>query len=303
MPPARFRILRFNPAYAGPAGSHADHRAWTQALASFADPSEALQKPAMIKQDGPVTVWRANLQGHEVAVKRWALSSPADHLKALFGHARAHRHWEGAAWLASRQLRTAAPVVLARDRAAPALWLVTEWLRGPTVLEYLAATDSGELPRRRVAQALGLQLAALIRHGRFNRDHKPSNLILAAGPAREDPARPRGSLLFPGVQPSAAGPAARPPAIAIIDCVAIRPIPPGPAAREHAAARMLASLVIEPTGIGAPPGADWARDIADAFARAMEPAGNATLADRLTRRALRLVQRHGDPAPRINPLA
>lgn len=285
MPPARPgpRILHFNPDLAGFAGPRAEQLAWARAIAEF---DEA--KPRLVKQDGPVTVWRANLLAHDVAVKRWTLDSASTRLKAAARRSRADRQWHGARWLADHGLRTAAPVAVLADHASR--WLITEWIDGPTVLERLAA-PAGPPDLDALADALGSQIAQLVNQGRFNRDHKPSNLILARGRAG-----PR------------SGPADRiarsVPPIAIVDTVAIRRVGPAPGARFRAAARMLASLVIEPTGVGHPPPAEWLARAAAACARGFRhPAPpHDQAAKRLAQMARRRIDRHGDPTPRTDPL-
>ncbi|MCC6675993.1 MAG: hypothetical protein IT436_02510 [Phycisphaerales bacterium] len=287
MPPARPgpRIEHFNPDLTGFAGPRAEQLAWARAIAEF---DEA--KPRLIKQDGPVTVWRANLLAHDVAVKRWLLNSPSDLVKAAARRSRADRQWHGARWLAAHGLRTATPIAVLADRASR--WLITEWIDGPTVLERLAAAPGPltEADLDALADALGSQIAQLVNQGRFNRDHKPSNLILAR-------ARPG---------PTAAGRAGRatPPPIAIVDTVAIRRVGPAPGARARAAARMLASLIIEPTGVGHPPAASWLRRAAESCAHGFRvPAAPAEqLARRLLRLAEQRIGRHGDPTPRTDPL-
>lgn len=280
------RLLRFNPDLAGPAGPRSEQLAWARAIAEF---DEA--KPKLIKQDGPVTIWRANLLAHDVAVKRWLLRTPSDRAKASARRSRADRQWHGARWLAAHGLRTASPIAVLADRDS--LWLITEWLDGPTVLDRLAAPpdDTGpDLPA--VAESLGSQVAQLINQGRFNRDHKPSNLILLRARARRTP----------GLTDDRARPLL--PVIAIIDTVAIRRTAPIPGGRARAAARMLASLLIEPAGVGHPPPSWWLPRLAAACARgfrAPSPPADA-LASRLTELALARVTRHGDPSPRTNPL-
>lgn len=181
-----------------------------------------------------------------------------------------------------------------------------ERLSGPSVLEILAAArgrhdstrgDAADAPqaallgpRRQLALAreLGRQLRRLIGHGRFNRDHKPSNLIVLSADHR--------------------------PRVAIIDCVAILPVSraggPGEALQ-----RMLASLYIEPSGVGAPPRRSLILATlhgALGIDRPASPGAPRILrSHRVDRRRLRAlwnsvadrVRSHGDPTPRVDPLS
>lgn len=282
----------------------ASRAAWSRALEAWRRSGEP-GRP--LKRDARTSVVAARLAGRDVIVKRWTLAG-VSRLKASLGAGRGQRHWSGAAWLARHHVDTATCLVLAHDSSERERidYLVMERLSGPSVLEILAAAggrhdstrgDAANAPqaallgpRRQLALAreLGRQLRRLIGHGRFNRDHKPSNLIVLSADHR--------------------------PRVAIIDCVAILPVSraggPGEALQ-----RMLASLYIEPSGVGAPPRRSLILATlhgALGIDRPASPGAPRTLrSHRVDRRRLRAlwnsvadrVRSHGDPTPRVDPLA
>lgn len=166
-------------------------------------------------------VRRAILLGREVVVKCRPAGSLAERLKLGVQHGRGDRHWKGASWLACNGFRTAAPHVLAMAEleGAPVELLVMEALAGRNLLEHLAAGDLSVREQHAIAAAVGRMLVRLSKRQHYNRDSKPSNLMVVR---TEDG-----------------------PEIAIIDCVAIRP--------RANVEQMFASLVIEPIDQGCPP--------------------------------------------------
>jgi tRNA A-37 threonylcarbamoyl transferase component Bud32 len=222
-------------------------------------------------------VWRARLLGRDVAVKRWELRGLA-RWKALVHAWRGDRHWRGAAWLMKHDIPTARPLVLAMDQESQ--YLVMEWIAGRSILECL---DRRDLPARRehaMARSVGDLTMQLYRAGRFNRDHKPSNLIATGTSERE--------------------------AIAIIDCVGLRRFWLDD---DDKLERMLASLYVEPLGCGCPPRRTLVlRAIRATGIRYSDGPSDAAANRRFSIRrawdtAARIVRWHGDSRPRINPLA
>lgn len=282
--------------------------AWSRALSAWI---RAGEPGRVLKRDGPNLVSAAILGGRNVVIKRWTLDGFSK-LKSALGAGRGERHWSGATWLARHRIATASCLVLAHDTAAGRRrdYLVMERLVGPTVLEVLtrahqrdtrdtpgeanrgpgataerpAGQANGVRAELAIARELGRQIARMIANGRFNRDHKPSNLIIAAG--------------------------ADGPSVAVIDCVAILPLSRGGGAGV-AMERMLASLAIEPLGVGVPP----RRSLVVATLRAalgLERGGRsgARTSRRAARRRVRelwlsvaeRVRAQGDPTPKVNPL-
>jgi hypothetical protein len=245
-----------------------DPAAWSRALATFT-PSTT----HVLKQDATTSVWSATLNNRPCVIKAVQYTSAIDRLKAAIHLSRGWRHWRGASWLISRSIPTAKPYMLARGTDAATggslEWLVMERLEGPTILEVLRdirddTTDLSVKQQHKIAAGLGVLASELVAQGRFNRDHKPSNLILTGWDQTHGD-----------------------PTIAIIDCVAIRPC------RRFdfkAMRRMLASLVIEPSGVGVLP------------RRSLLMRGLAEIQGQSWWREIeRSVRLHGDPKPRINP--
>jgi tRNA A-37 threonylcarbamoyl transferase component Bud32 len=249
----------------------ADARRWLDLLGGF-DPAGA----TVLKDDGDTAVWRARLDGRDVVVKRWRLRSASSRVKSALRSWRGDRHWRGARRLLEGGIQTGEPWVLAVGPGVQ--WLVMEWVPGRTVLEHLATRDLGPREELGGAAAVGDLVAATVRAGLFNRDGKPSNLIMVQSPQGAE--------------------------IAVIDCVGIRrsrdPV--------SSAMRMLASLYVEPSGCGCPP----RRPLILAAIQAMASDLNARdQKSGKTKDAVRtfwnvagmLVRLHGDPKPRVDPLA
>lgn len=257
---------------------------WAEAIGAF-DPAKAV----LLKADGPTRVWRAALLGQDVVIKCWELGSRPGRVKVLFRGGRGDRHWRGAEWLLAHGVRTAQPLALAiqdggavrhtprSDRGSspgrswPRQWLVMRALDGPTVLELLA---DAELPVRRqhtLAAELGRQVDRITQQGRYNRDHKPSNLIVEH--LDENEAR-----------------------VAIIDCVAINRCSRG---NGLAGLRMLSSLITEPIGCGVRP----RRAVMMRALRAFVGVGPRNAVVRYWwERISTHVAAKGDPRPTVDPL-
>ncbi|MBC7771380.1 MAG: hypothetical protein H7210_02680 [Pyrinomonadaceae bacterium] len=211
-------------------------------------------------------------------------------IKRLFRSSRGDRQWRGAQWLIRHGLRTAQPLALLRANIAgqPCELLVLERLQGKSVLEHLASNELSIREQHHVARELGRLIAAFSHHGGYNRDGKPSNLIVI---------RDSGEVLR----------------VATIDTVAIRTWDQTETVEE-----MLASLYIEPKGCGTPPRlalrARVIRELINQFQTASSTKRGWSSRTRWTpeffRRSIRwawheadfIVQCHGDPTPKINPI-
>lgn len=247
------------------------HRAqWLHALRGF-DAATA----TALKTEGTNVVWRATMLGRQVVIKTQIHTSLLSRLKLALRASRACRHWEGAAWLTDHGFKTAPVLLLAAEYlpGGTVEWLVMDYLPGRSLLETMAAHNLTAVQDRALARAVGRQAAAMVLAGAFNRDHKPSNLILTdQGPA-------------------------------VIDCVAIKPCP----VRKHRALeRMLASLVIEPTGLNCRPRRSLLMQALTGAADTMlgksgQRPDRRALVHHLWRRVASAVELHGNPTPRVNP--
>lgn len=222
---------------------------------------------SVIKRDGHAEVLSARVAGIRVIVKRWAARSLLDRLKMAARCGRADRHARGAARLRACGVPTAA--VLAQqtvtEQGRCVQVLVIEHLTGKTVLQHLADGDLSPRQQHAIARRVALDMAALLRQGFYNRDHKPSNLIVTDVAA---------------------------PTVAVIDTVAIR------RCGDVGAIRMLASLFIEPLGCGHPP----RRALAFRVVRTLADQGLGTPYQQLWMYTANVIRNHGDPTPRIDPL-
>lgn len=246
----------------------ADSRAIARAVvgASWARGAEE------IKREKRTSVRRGEACGREVVVKTWAWTRLRDWLNAIFGRTAGQRHWRGAERLRALGVESAACLALVRWREGFGVreTLVLEALRGKTLLEHLDEVQRGVsgltfAERRELARTVGAQVKGMTTRGWFNRDHKPSNVIVVS-PAR----------------------------VCVIDTVAIK------RDRERTGgARMLTSLMLEPMGV---------RCVASRTMRMrvlLEASGGASLKARKAawRGIAERIEDHGDPRPRVNPLA
>jgi len=252
---------------------------WTDALEHF-DPATA---PAL-KHEGRGGVYRLPGAPVEAVVKVIPLDSAWARIKSWLRVSRAWRQWRGTALLVGSGVPTARCIALARTPGADLL--VLEAAPGLTLLEHLGRPGASLVEERRIIVAVARSLAALDAGGLFNRDGKPSNIIIT--PA------------------TAAGPEA-----VIIDAVGVSRR--GTRPPDLLLARMLASLVIEPTGCGVPPRLALRRRFLREVLRAQwTGAGEAdpdnfgpweaASARGLWRLVGDLIAAHGSPMPNTNPL-
>ncbi len=215
----------------------------------------------------------------EVVVKSMTQDRVKDRLSRLVGVTRGLRQWRGAEYLTSRGFSAAPGLVLFRSRGADGVereTIVTERVPGSTLLHHMAQRDLSIMEERVLAAHVGAMARGMIEAGLFNRDNKPSNIIVQRDGS--------GAL-----------------GLVWIDTVGVRRISPwkGGAGNERLLARMLASLVIEPMGVGClvEVGLLW-RGLCAAVAEREHD----DEAPRLWEVVERIVHEHGDPTPRVNPL-
>lgn len=236
----------------------------------------------IFKKTESSSVIRSMVLSRDLVLKTCRVGGVKGFLQGLANSGRAHRQWSGSEWL--RSVAVAAPRCVAIIRGtrdgARVETLVTEYVPGHTLLWQIARGIIKEDPEspasRAIAYAVGRDIAQIIKSGRFNRDHKPSNLVVThAGP-----------------------PVAK---ITTVDAVAIQPLKAED--RADGTARMIASLITEPKGIGSPLPPALLRRIVDALAHEMVEAANTeTWTSDMIVRAERLVAAHGDATPEHDPL-
>ncbi|MBL9031761.1 MAG: hypothetical protein JNM80_08645 [Phycisphaerae bacterium] len=241
-------------------------RDWARALADRSWESDAI----VLKHQGGSWVRRATLLGREVVVKTLPSSGVIGAIKSALRLSRAWRQARGAARLERAGIPTARALAVVRTRGHEHLILPA--LRGETVLSLVAG---GGLPPTRaagLARALGRQVAQLDAIGLFNRDHKPSNLVVT-GWAGDDPT------------------------IAVVDTVAIQ--------RRRALPRMLFALLVEPLGVGAPPTRAQRMRVLLAALDSVQPGlprpARRAQRDRWWAEIRAMLEGHGDPSPRVLP--
>jgi len=243
---------------------------WQSALSSLPTPREHVYK-----QDASSVVYSATIARRDVVVKRRTLSAWQS-LRARLGSGRGFDQWRG-----TRLLHAITPaaraLVLARIGREEVL--ILERVQGPTLLEVIAGrTKVGPAIQRRLAADIGLQVGLIASAPLRNRDHKPSNIIVTeSGPT-------------------------------LIDAVGVRRGTRNIQDIHAAAAQMLTSLMLEPLGCKCPP----ARTLQMRALLGAWSALNTSRSDRAARRTwLRgmsgavasRIDAHGDPTPRIDPLA
>lgn len=236
---------------------------WPAAIAALAN------KRVLKRSAAGLVVAGTTPHGPAVVVKVRRLLGVKGTVRVLLGATPLARAWRTAHRLRALGVATAEPLALlaGRDAGGRVEVLVLPEIAGRTLLDRLADRDLPGAIERAAAEHLAEMIATLARSRLANRDHKPSNVII------DDAGRPT-----------------------LLDAE-LRPSPP-----TEAAARMLASLTIEPAGVGvAIPGARAARVLVR-VARRISDAGTRCSARELRDAADRIVQRHGDPTPKDNPL-
>ncbi|MEM7754305.1 MAG: lipopolysaccharide kinase InaA family protein, partial [Planctomycetota bacterium] len=162
-------------------------RQWAVALVRTEWDSDA----TCLKAGDRGTVWRARLalQKRELdcIVKVEPCAGFGEWVRVKLGLSRFHRQWSGAQALRDAGIPTGRPkaLLLAGRGDDRRLVLVLDAVAGKTALEHLA--DGMDLAtERRLAAAVGQNLAAMRTAGVRNRDHKPSNLVARAADLESD---------------------------------------------------------------------------------------------------------------------
>lgn len=211
--------------------------------------------------------------------------SVVDRVRFLLRLSPLDREVFGAQMLAAIGVVTAEPwaIGVARGSVGTLQCVVTTLVPGESLLELIAAGGRNVRRDHEIAEEVGAQVAHFFACGVYNRDHKPSNLIVTGGAGADGG-----------------------PVIAVIDPAGVR--------RGKRPKSMLASLVIEPLGCGCVPRRTLMMRVVRAYVRgvlagieAEREGGVGRGVERgavkdLWRAVARMVAEHGDPTPRDNPL-
>lgn len=242
---------------------------WAGACAAFGDGT-------VLKDHAAGTVWRGELLRRSCVLKCLRLGTPRRWAQSRFHVSPAWRHWEQARWLRAHGFSTAETWAIVRGvrDGEEVECLVMQFLPGGSVLEHMAMPDLPAHHQHRVAEAVARLACRLVQEGRFNRDAKPSNLIVT-------------SLHETGAH------------LAVVDCADLRRCPRDD---EGAVVRMLASAVIEPLGVGCLSGRGVLMRAVRTAAETLDPGDRRACVRRLWRGIEAAVAAHGDPTPEVNPL-
>ncbi len=241
----------------------------------------------VLKETARTTVYAGQAEGvaRGVVVKCMALRGAGDRLAVLMGRTRLMRQWNGAAMLRSAGIAAARPIALVRGKSpggAVVETLVMERAGGveavieagveppATLLHAIAQGTLGARAEHEIARRVGLDLRAMFDAGLTDRDHKPSNLV----PERRVGGEWR---------------------VVAVDTVGVRR-----RGGRSARLRTLASLVIEPMGVGHP----VRRGLIMRALLALhgEAAGARARVRRDWAAVARVVRAHGDATPKDDPL-
>ncbi|MGQ0627540.1 MAG: hypothetical protein ACT4PL_05490 [Phycisphaerales bacterium] len=232
-----------------------------------------------------------------VVLKAAATGGVLGMVRRALGHSPLDRERRGAGVLGRAGLGTAA--VLGHGtctlQGRGAEFLLMEFVAGATLLEMLTGAGGRASPRG-VCAVVAETIVRMVRAGWFNRDFKPSNLIIIddEGEGGVGGGRSGGGALR----------------VVQIDCAGIRRC--DPRRLDHAPVRMLTALMLEPTGCGvALPMRARVRMVRevirawneDGTGEAMPGESRAAGIRMLMRLVEERITRHGDATPRDNPLA
>jgi hypothetical protein len=232
-------------------------------------------------------VFDALVAGEGVVIKTRRVRTARDRLSSALGTSRLGRQWNGATALDAIGVRAAMPILLCRgvdEQGAIIETLVMERIEGKTLLEHLRDRDLEDAEVRALTESMARDLEAMWLRA-FNRDHKPSNLVVA---------REGGDVRA-----------------VVVDTVGVRRNRGTAVGSNTRLARMLASLWIEPTGARCPARVREAYRLVCRVCDAPTPKGKKKagwerrkaygFARRLWSQARSIVEAHGDPTPRDSP--
>lgn len=153
-------------------------------LADELGSSAWLSRARIVKNDDRSSVLSGEVGGKGVIVKTVVTNLLRSRAPAQLGRTKLARQWRGAELLIEHQLPTVEPVLMWSGRSAKghhAETLVMERVVGETLLKRFARADMSVRRQHRLAEAVAGLTGRLASAGLFNRDHKPSNIIVCDG--------------------------------------------------------------------------------------------------------------------------
>lgn len=227
----------------------------------------------VIKADDRTSVFAGEAAGYPVVVKTLALDRVRDRIGSRIGQTRLWRQARGSERVRSCGVPTAVAYAIVRGingSGHRVEALILERVEGTTLLRAAAERTLGQRETRVLLDRVGEGVGTLHSSGLYNRDHKPSNLIVSADEAGA-------------------------PLPVLIDTADIRRR--GPA---DALERMLAKLLIEAMGTGV---AVHAREQVRVARAALSWSGRQRELRDLLSAVGSIIAAHGDPTPKDDPLA
>lgn len=240
-------------------------------LADELGSSAWLSRARVVKTDDRSSVLSGEVAGRGVIVKTLVTNPVRSRAPASIGKTRLNRQWRGAEMLIERGFPTVEPVLMWQGRSSRGHYaetLVMERVEGRTLLGALAGGALALGTQRELAEEAGRLTARLVKAGLFNRDHKPSNIIL-----RDGASNGRGRLV-------------------LIDTAGVTRL------GSHRPERMLFNLIVECVGTGTLP----RRSVLLAGVKAyVDQVGDGEWRE-IWRAVERMLAEHGDPTPKDDPL-
>ena len=285
---------------------------------------ETARRATVLKDDKRCTVLRSdNPDLGPIVIKTWRLSRPRDLANRFLHRTQALRHAHAVSTLARLNIDCAPALLVIRGRDASSHriheTLVMPLVPGRSLLHHLADAHKGESPlsraqSRALADAAGALVHTLASNNLFNRDGKPSNIMVAPCTGNADAApsaangqgeqrRPTADTRnnHPNNNNSSSNHDNNndnnddePPRLTVIDAVGLRAASP-----REAIERMLLNLLLEPIACGCPPSPSHRARALRAATPGWPHAERRALRARIEKR----LRKRGPITPRIDPLA
>jgi len=150
-----------------------------RAIASHVASKEWLAGATLLKEDARTSVFAGESSEGPVVVKTMRLDRVKDRLSAIVGRTRLMRQWAG--WELLMKAGIASPGCFVLFRSKGVETLVMRRVEGETLLDRIAAGTPTPRERTPLADALAGMLNAMRDASVFNRDNKPSNIVIERG--------------------------------------------------------------------------------------------------------------------------